>query len=64
MARRTTFIHSINVVRQLETNVDEDYLNEDGQFIMMDVTDLFTMIPRPRSLTSIGSILYGTSKME
>lgn len=53
MARRTTFIHSIDVVRQLETYVAEGYFNEETQFITMDVTDLYTMIPRQGALEAL-----------
>lgn len=62
MARRTTFIHSIDVVRQLETYVAEGYFNEETQFITMDVTDLYTMIPRQGALEALARFCIQHSK--
>ena len=46
MARETTFIHSIDVVRQLTTYVANGYFKSTTKFITADVKNLYTMIPR------------------
>ena len=57
VARKTTFINSINLIRKLESYRDSDYLKPTTQFITFDVTDLYTMIPRGGALLALERFL-------
>ena len=50
VARETTFINGIDVVRKLEKYVADGHLKLTTRFITADVTDLYTMIPRQGAL--------------
>lgn len=54
VARQTTFINGIDVVRKLEKYVADGRLKTTTKFITADVTDLYTMIPRQGALESLG----------
>jgi hypothetical protein len=54
VARKTTFIHSIDVVRQLEIYVDKGYFKSTTtKFITGDVRNLYTMIPRNGAIEAL-----------
>ncbi|CAF4118064.1 unnamed protein product, partial [Adineta steineri] len=53
VARKTTFIHSIDVVRQLEMYVDNGNFKSTTRFITADVKNLYTMIPRQGALETL-----------
>ena len=50
VARHTTFINGIDLVRKLEKYVANGHLSATTKFITADVTDLYTMIPRQGAL--------------
>ena len=53
VARQTTFINGIDVVRKLETYVADGHFKTTTKFITADVTDLYTMIPRQGALDAL-----------
>ncbi|CAF2764413.1 unnamed protein product [Rotaria sp. Silwood2] len=53
MARETTFISGIDVVRKLEKYAADGHLTSTTKFITADVTDLYTMIPRQGALDAL-----------
>ncbi|CAF1333579.1 unnamed protein product [Rotaria sordida] len=57
VAKPTTFSNDIDFVRQLEQFRDEGRLLPTTLFITFDVTDLYTMIPRDRTLAALGCFL-------
>ena len=57
VAKETTFVYGIDLVRQLEKYRDNGRLLSSTQFITFDVTDLYTMIPRNGSLEALGRFL-------
>ena len=57
VAKDTTFVNGIDLVRQLEKYGDNGRLLSSTQFITFDVTDLYTMIPRNGSLEALGRFL-------
>lgn len=57
VAKETTFVNGIDLVRQLEKYRDNGRLLSSTQFITFDVTDLYTMIPRNGSLEALGRFL-------
>ena len=50
MARQTTFMNDIDVVRRLQKYVNDGYMISTTKCITCDVTDLYTMIPRQGAL--------------
>ncbi|CAF1153797.1 unnamed protein product [Rotaria sordida] len=62
VARETTFINSIDVVRKLETYVADGRLTSTTRFITADVTDLYTMIPRQGALDALARFCLKHSK--
>ena len=52
VARTTTFINGIDLVRALEKYRDNNFLLPITLFITFDMTDLYTMIPREGALVS------------
>ncbi|CAF3167240.1 unnamed protein product, partial [Rotaria sp. Silwood2] len=50
IARETTFINGIDVIRKLEKYVKDGHLQSTTKFITVDVNDLYTMIPREGAL--------------
>ena len=61
VARQTTFINGIDLVRQLEAYEQNDRLLPTTQFVTFDVTDLYTMIPRNGALETLGRFLVKTA---
>lgn len=57
VARETTFINGIDVIRKLEKYVLDGLFQTTTQFIIMDVTDLYTMIPRDGALIALMKFL-------
>lgn len=53
VARQTTFINGIDVVRKLEQYVTDGHFKDTTNFITVDVTDLYTMIPRQGVLEAL-----------
>jgi len=53
VARDTTFINGIDVIRKLETYVANGHLKSTTKFITADVIDLYTMIPRQGALDTL-----------
>jgi hypothetical protein len=62
VARKTTFINGIGVVRQLEKYVSDGYFKSTTKFITADVTDLYTMIPRQGALEALARFCLQHSK--
>ncbi|CAF3351360.1 unnamed protein product [Rotaria sp. Silwood2] len=48
-----TFINGIDVVRKLKEYQQQGYLNSTTLFIVFDVTDLYTMIPRDGAIAAL-----------
>ena len=48
--RTTTIIDGVDLIRQLETYVENGYLKPTTQFCTFDITDLYTMLPQEDSL--------------
>ena len=61
VAKQTTFVSGIDLVRQLENYRDSGHLLPSTQFVTFDVTDLYTMIPRNGALAALGRFLVKTS---
>jgi hypothetical protein len=61
VAKQTTFINGIDLVRQLEKYRDSGRLLPSTQFVTFDVTDLYTMIPRNGALEALGRFLVQNS---
>jgi hypothetical protein len=53
VARRTTFLNGIDVVRQLKQYVADGHFSSTTKFITGDVKDLYTMIPRQGALEAL-----------
>jgi hypothetical protein len=49
-ARSTTIIDGVDLIRRLETYVENDYLKTTTQFCTFDIIDLYTMLPQEESL--------------
>ena len=62
VARETTFINGIDVVRNLEKYVADGHLKLTTRFITADVTDLYTMIPRHGALEALARFCFRHSK--
>ncbi|CAF1203313.1 unnamed protein product [Adineta steineri] len=61
VAKQTTFINDIDLVRQLEKYQENGHLLPTTHFITFDVTDLYTMIPRNGALEALGRFLAKAS---
>ncbi|CAF3432854.1 unnamed protein product [Rotaria socialis] len=53
VVRETTFINDIDVIRKLETYVLDGLFQSTTKFIVIDVTDLYTMIPREGAILAL-----------
>ena len=62
VARETTFINSIDLIRKLEKYVVDGHLKNTTKFITADVTDLYTMIPRQGALEALARFCVKHSK--
>ena len=61
-ARATTFINSIDVVRRLKKYENDGYMTAKTQFVVTDVKNLYTMIPRQGALEALASFCIRHSK--
>ena len=48
--RSTTIIDGVDLIRRLETYVENDYLKPTTHLCTFDITDLYTMLPQEESL--------------
>jgi hypothetical protein len=62
VARKTTFINSIDLVRQLEEYRDRGRLHPFTLFVTFNVMDLYTMIPRDGALCALERFLSAYSQ--
>ncbi|CAF3740828.1 unnamed protein product [Rotaria sp. Silwood1] len=53
VAREATFINGIDVIRKLEKYIATGHFQTTTKFIVIDVTDLYTMIPREGALHAL-----------
>ena len=53
VARESTFINDIDVIRRLEKYDKDGHFQSTTKFIAIDVTDLYTMIPREGSIEAL-----------
>ena len=63
--RSTTIIDGVDLIRRLETYVENDYLKPTTQLCTFDITDLYTMLPQEESLNILTEFLlqYGYHKV-
>lgn len=62
VARETTFINGIDVVRKLEKYSKDGYLKSTTKFITADIVDLYTMIPRQGALEALARFCMNNMK--
>jgi len=64
--RATTIIDGVDLIRRLETYVENGYLKPTTQFCTFDITDLCTMLPQKESLNVLTEFLvqYGYHKVK
>ena len=55
--RSTTIIDGVDLIRRLQTYVENDYLKPTTQFCTFDITDLYTMLPQEESLNILTEFL-------
>ena len=55
--RSTTIIDGVDLIRRLETYVENGYLKPTTQFCTFDITDLYTMLPQEESLNVLTEFL-------
>ncbi len=55
--RSTTIIDGVDLIRRLETYVENDYLKPTTQLCTFDITDLYTMLPQEESLNVLTEFL-------
>jgi hypothetical protein len=55
--RSTTIIDGVDLIRRLETYVENDHLKPTTQFCTFDITDLYTMLPQEESLNILTEFL-------
>ena len=55
--RSTTIIDGVDLIRRLETNVENDHLKPTTQLCTFDITDLYTMLPQEESLEILTEFL-------
>ncbi|CAF4104707.1 unnamed protein product [Rotaria sordida] len=61
VAREITFINGIDVIRKLEKYILDGHFQTTTKFIIIDVTDLYTIIPREGALHTLMRILEKNS---
>ena len=64
--RSTTIIDGVDLIRRLETYVENGYFKPTTQFCTCDITDLYTMLPQEESLNVLMEFLnhYGYHKVK
>jgi hypothetical protein len=55
--RSTTIIDGVDLIRRLETYVENDYLKATTQLCTFDITDLYIMLPQEESLDVLREFL-------
>ena len=55
--RSTTIIDGVDLIRRLETYVENDYFKPTTQLCTFDITDLYTMLPQEESLDILTEFL-------
>ncbi len=65
MSLSTTIIDGVDLIRRLETYVENDYLKTTTQLCTFDITDLYTMLSQEESLGVLTEFLlqHGYHKM-
>ncbi|CAF4046239.1 unnamed protein product [Rotaria sordida] len=53
VTKDVTFINSIDLIRKLNEYQQQDYLTSTTLFVIFDVTDLYTMIPRDGAIAAL-----------
>ncbi len=56
-ARSTTIIDGVDLIRRLETYVENGYFKRTTQFRTFDITDLYTMLPQEESVDILTEFL-------
>ena len=62
VARQTTYISGIDVIRQLEQYKNSGCMSKTTHFVTFDVSDLYTMIPRNGAIEALARFLSKHSK--
>ncbi len=64
--RSTTIIDGVDLIRRLETYVENVYFKPTTQLCTFDITDLYTMLPQEESLNVLTEFLlqYGYHKVQ
>jgi len=64
--RSTTIIDGVDLIRRLETYVENGYFKPTTQLCTFDITDLYTMLPQEESLNVLTEFLvqYGYHKVK
>ncbi len=64
--RSTTIIDGVDLIRRLETYVENGYFKPTTQLCTFDITDLYTMLPQEESLNVLTEFLleYGYDKVK
>jgi hypothetical protein len=64
--RSTTIIDGVDLIRRLETYIENNYLKATTQFCTFDITDLYTMLPQEESLDILTEFLldFGYHKVK
>jgi hypothetical protein len=55
--RSTTIIDGVDLIRRLETYVENDYLKPTTQIYTLDITDLYIILPQVESLNVLTEFL-------
>jgi len=56
--RSTTIIDGVDLIRRLETYVENDYLKPTTLLCTFDITDLYTMLPQEESINVLTQFLF------
>jgi hypothetical protein len=64
--RSTTIIDGVDLIRRLQTYIENDYLKSTTQLCTFDITDLYTMLPQEESLNVLTEFLlqFGYHKVK
>ena len=55
--RTTTIINDVDLIRRLQTYVENDYFKSTTYLCTFDITDLYTMLPQEESLNVLTEFL-------
>jgi hypothetical protein len=56
--RSTTIIDGVDLIRPLETYVENDYLKQKTYLCTFDITDIYTMLPQDESLNVLTDFFF------